>query len=108
MSTIKKTPSMPHIELMDEKGIKPEMLTDRLQSRHRIFLEMYDEALRSDWEIDAEERRLLTAESYIIKQEIEQYITEQTTDSGSGLVVGVTLGILGLIGLAFGVKQLNK
>lgn len=109
MKRIKTTPSMPHTEYMDDHGITYENLSDRLQSRLRIFHEMYDEALKDDWEIDPEEERLLTAESYIIKQEIEQYINEQNDDnSGGGIIVGVTLGILGLIGLAVGAKQIKQ
>ena len=98
--------TMPHKEYMDDMGIDYEDLTENLKSGIRLFEDKYDQHLNSDGYLDEKEEKELLGESEKIKQDIERWYEKD--DNGKGkIAAGVTLTVLGLLGLIFGINSLK-
>lgn len=99
---------MPHKEYMDDEGIEYNSLSEHLKSSIRLFEDKHDQYLNSEGYLDEKEESELLADSEKIKQDIEKYLSKDGNDNNDGKVVtGVTLTILGFIGLMLGINSLN-
>ncbi len=100
--------TMPHKEYMDDEAIKYESLSEHLKSSIRLFEDKHDQYLNSQGYLDEKEESELLADSEKIRQEIERWLSNDDNKGTNGKVAaGVTLTLLGLIGLAFGIKNLK-
>lgn len=99
--------TMPHREFMDDEGIGYESLNEQLKSSIRLFEAKHDRYLNSDGYLDEKEENELLADSEKIKQEIEHSLVKDLRENNGKVAAGVTLTLLGVIGLFFGIKSLN-
>lgn len=99
--------TMTHKEFMDDMGIEYEDLSENLKSGIRLFENKYDQHLNSDGYLDEKEEKELLGESEKIRQDIEKWYTEKDNDGNGKIATGVTLTVLGLIGLIFGINSLK-
>lgn len=100
--------TMPHAEYMDEKGLKYDDLSEHLKALIRVFEDKYDESLNDDGYLDEKEETMLLTESTKIYQEMRAWHEQKDKDdNGAKVATGVTLGLLGLIGLLLGINELR-
>lgn len=101
--------TMPHKEYMDDENIKYEDLNESLKSRIRLFEDKYDKYRNNDGYLDEQEETELLADSEIIRQEMERWLSKESKDGNGGKVAaGVTLTVLGVFGLLLGIRNLNE
>lgn len=98
--------TMPHVEYMDEKGLKQENLTEHHRAMIRIFEQQYDRSLNNDGYLDEKEETSLMAESSKIKQAIQNWYENSNQEiNKTKVAAGVTFSLLGFALLLLGINQ---